>query len=82
MSSLSLVDMASRLMAKKGFISKATSNSHGQFRAKAEKAGETTRQFAKEHEHSPGKLGKQARLAETLMGLDKRRGSVLYDKGK
>ena len=69
-------------MAKKGFVSKATSNSHGQFRAKAEKAGETTREFAREKEHAPGKLVKQARLAETLMGLGKRRGSVLYDKGK
>lgn len=74
-------------MAKKGFISKATSNSHGQFRAKAERAGETTRQFAKDHEHAPGKLGKQARLAETLMGLPhgdskKSKGSVLYDRNK
>ena len=71
-------------MAKKGFISGATANSHGQFRRKAERVGETTKEFAKEKEHAPGKLGAQARLAETLMGLSKKksRGSVLYSKGK
>lgn len=53
-------------MAKK-WMSKAFANSHGQFKAKAAKAGESTAQFAKEHEHSPGKLGRQARLAE--MGM-------------
>ena len=55
-------------MAKK-WIQKATENSHGQFKAKAERAGESTREFAKEHEHDSGKTGKQARLAETLMGM-------------
>lgn len=54
---------------KKKWVQKATANSHGQFRKKAEAAGKTTRQFAKEHEGSPGRLGKQARLAETLMGM-------------
>lgn len=58
-------------MAKK-WISGATANSHGQFRKKAEAAGESTGQFAKEHESSPGLLGKQARLAETLMGMHKK----------
>jgi hypothetical protein len=55
-------------MAKK-WIQKATENSHGQFKAKAERAGESTREFAKAHEHDSGKTGKQARLAETLMGM-------------
>ena len=59
-------------MAKK-WIAKATENSHGQFRAKAEKAGESTREFAKEHEHDKGKTGKQARLAEALMGVGKKK---------
>ena len=55
-------------MAKK-WIAKATENAHGQFRRKAEAAGESTREFAKEKEHAGGKLGKEAVLAETLMGM-------------
>lgn len=54
---------------KKKFIQAATENAHGQFKAKAEAAGKSTREFAEEHKDSPGKLGKQARLALTLMGL-------------
>lgn len=54
---------------KKKWIQKATSGAHGQFRRKAEAAGETTREFAKEHEGDSGTTGKQARLAETLMGM-------------
>lgn len=64
--------MAEKRKPKK-FIADATSNSHGQFKAKAEKAGMPTAEFAKEKEHASGKLGKQARLAETLMGLSKHR---------
>lgn len=55
---------------KRRWIKAATKGAHGQLKAKAEKAGETTREFAREKEHAPGKLGKEARLAETLMGLD------------
>ena len=51
------------------WVRKATANAHGQFRRKAESAGMTTRAFAKAHEHDSGKTGKQARLAETLMGM-------------
>lgn len=54
---------------KKGWVKSATANAHGQFKAKAERAGESTREFAKQHEHDSGKTGQQARLAETLMGL-------------
>lgn len=58
-------------MAKsRKWIAKATSNAHGQFAAKAKRAGKTTREFAAEKASSPGKLGKQARLAETLMGMN------------
>lgn len=57
-------------MARK-WIGKATENAHGQFRKKAEAAGETTREFAKEKEHAPGKLGAEARLAENLMAANK-----------
>lgn len=38
----------------------------GVFAAKAVKAGKTTEEFAEEKEDAPGKLGKQARLAETF----------------
>lgn len=62
-------------MAKKKWIKSATSNAHGQFKAKAEAAGETTKEFAKEKESAPGLLGKQARLAEALMGMHHRKGS-------
>ena len=67
---------------KKKWVQAATEGAHGQFAAKAEDAGETTREFAKTHESSPGKLGKQARLAETLMGFSKkpRRSAILYKK--
>lgn len=54
----------------------------GAFRKKAEAAGESTREFAKQHEHDSGKTGDQARLAETLMGMDhgkKKRREALYD---
>lgn len=56
-------------MSKKKWIKGATENAHGQFKAKAEAAGKSTREFAKEHENDSGKLGKQARLAETLMSM-------------
>lgn len=57
-------------MAKK-WIKKATSEAHGQFREKAEKAGKSTKEFAKEHKGDSDKTGKQARLAETLMSMHK-----------
>lgn len=63
-------------MAKK-FMAKAFANSHGQFKAKAEKAGESTKEFAAEKADAPGKLGKQARLAEVGM----RHGKAAKEKG-
>lgn len=66
-------------MAKKKWIKGATENAHGQFRAKAEAAGESTRQFAEEHKGDSGKTGAQARLALTLIGMNKSRRSKLYD---
>ena len=53
----------------KGWIKKATSGAHGQFRKKAEAAGESTRAYAEEKKDAPGKTGRQARLAMTLMGM-------------
>ena len=38
----------------------------GGFREAAERAGKSTAEFAKEHEHDSGKLGKRARLAESF----------------
>lgn len=57
------------MAGKKKWIQSATENSHGQFKAKAEAAGKSTKEFAEEHKDSSGKLGKQARLALTLMGV-------------
>lgn len=56
-------------MTKKMFIQKATENAHGQFKAKAEAAGMSTKEYAENHKHDTDKTGKQARLALTLMGL-------------
>ncbi len=72
-------------MAKKKWIKKATANAHGQFRAKAENAGMSTRAFAEKEKDAPGKTGKQARLAMTLLGMHhggekKSRGERWYEK--
>lgn len=76
MASPNLLDVKVSGMAegkkKKKWIQKATEDSHGQFKAKAEAAGKSTKEFAEEHKDSPGKLGKQARLALTLMGESKK----------
>jgi len=53
----------------KDWIAGATSNAHGQFKAKAKKAGMSTRAYAEKEKGASGKTGKQARLALTLMGM-------------
>ena len=53
---------------RKKWIAKATKGAHGQFRAKAERAGESTREYAEQEKGASGKTGKQARLALALMG--------------
>jgi hypothetical protein len=64
---------------KKKWISKAIKPSHkGRFKAKAEAAGKTTREYAQEHKGDSGTLGKEARLAETLMGMHKGKRKKLY----
>lgn len=66
---------------RKKWIQKATANAHGQFRKKAEAAGESTRTFAQEHKGESGKTGQQARLALALMGTgSKARRKLKYDK--
>ena len=55
---------------KKNWIQAAVPKSRkGVFGAKAKAAGETTREYAEEKKDAPGVLGKQARLAITLMGM-------------
>ena len=55
-------------MAEKKWI-KGAIRHPGAFRKKAEAAGKTTAQFAREHDGDSGTTGSQARLAETLMGM-------------
>jgi hypothetical protein len=52
---------------KKKWIAGATSNSHGQFAAKAKKAGMSTSAYANMHKGDKTMTGKQARLALSLM---------------
>lgn len=59
-------------MAKKKWIAGATKNAHGQFRAKAKAAGMSTRAYAQKMKGSSGTTGRQARLALTLMGMNKK----------
>lgn len=63
-------------MAKKKWMKEAFANAHGQFKAKAKAAGKSTAEFAKEKASAPGKLGKQARLAE--VGMKASRGERWY----
>lgn len=57
---------------KKKWVKNVTEHmDKGVFRKKAERAGKTTEAYAEEHEHSKGKIGKQARLAESLMAMSK-----------
>ena len=46
----------------------------GTFKAQAQRAGESTAEFASEREDATGKTGKRARLAETLLKLRKEKG--------
>jgi hypothetical protein len=55
-------------MRDKNWIEKAVKHP-GALKAKASRSGESTKAFASEHAGSPGTLGKQARLAETLMSM-------------
>ena len=56
----------------KNWISKATSKNKGKFGRAAAKAGKSTAEYAKEKSGASGTLGKEARLAKTLMGLRKK----------
>jgi hypothetical protein len=86
MSSLSMVDMLSRTsMAdkpkKSKWIKKAVPESRkGVFGAKAKEAGMSTAAYAEKEKGAPGKLGKEARLAQTFEGMRKKKRSPLYDR--
>jgi hypothetical protein len=77
-----MVDVADRTMAepkRKNWIRQAAPKARrGVFKAKAEAAGKSTAAFAREHAGDSGSLGKQARLAQTLMGFKPKR-AKLYD---
>lgn len=79
---------------KKHFIKAAINPEHkGQFKAKAEAAGKSTHEYAEEKKGDKGLVGKQARLALTLMGMNHKHSekkshrtakevrSVMYGKG-
>lgn len=66
-------------MPKKRWIQKAVPKAgRGVFKAKAQAAGETTREYAAEKADASGALGKEARLAQTLMGMSHKKKSKLY----
>lgn len=72
-------------MAKDKWIAGATKNAHGQFAAAAKAAGMSTKEFAMKHKGAKGVLGKQARLALTLMGMNhhgQTAGEAMYGKKK
>lgn len=62
-------------MSKEKWIDSATKHAHGQFAAKAKRAGMTTDMFAKHVLQHPDqfseKTRKQAQLAHTLVGMSK-----------
>lgn len=43
----------------------------GIFKRAAARAGKSTREYAEEHKHSSGKIGKRARMALAYMGAKK-----------
>lgn len=55
------------------WIKKGASKHPGLFKEKAERAGKTTKEYAKEKAGAPGKLGKEARFAENAMSVQPKR---------
>lgn len=64
---------------KKKWIQKAIKRP-GAFRAKARKAGMSTRAYAQEMKNEPGRTGRQARLALTLMGMGAKKQADAVEK--
>jgi hypothetical protein len=61
------------MKGKRNFIASAIKHP-GALRRKAKRAGKSTAAFAREHAGDSGTTGKQARLAETLGRLRKKKG--------
>lgn len=57
----------------KNWIKDDVEGNKGKFSAKAKKAGKSTAEYASEKNSAPGTLGKEARLAETLSKLRKKK---------
>lgn len=60
-------------LKKGGFIQKAIKHP-GVFSAAAKRTGKSTSEYAQTHKHDSGTLGNRARLALTLMGMNKKAG--------
>lgn len=60
-------------MSSKDWIENAIKKP-GSFKRQAQHAGESTAEFAHEHEDSSGKTGRRARLAELLLKMRKEKG--------
>lgn len=59
-------------MAKKWIKDAVKPENKGKFAAKAKAAGKSTSEFAAEKADAPGKLGKEARLAQTFAKMRKK----------
>ncbi len=57
----------------KNWIKDAVGGNKGKFSAKAKKAGKSTEEYATEKSSAKGALGKEARLAETLSKMRKKK---------
>ena len=57
---------------KKWIQSAVKPENRGKFKAKAEAAGKTTKEFAAEHAGDKGTLGKEARFANNVMGMSRK----------
>jgi hypothetical protein len=80
---LTLADLANKPMAgNKNWIKKGASEHPGLFAEKAERAGESTKEYAREKKHAGGKLGKEANFALNAMKAGKKRKHRLYDNPK
>ncbi len=63
----------------KGWIKKAVpKDRQGVFAAKAAAAGKSTKRYAAEKADAPGTLGREARLAKTLMHMSHKRAEHRY----
>lgn len=61
------------------WMQKAFANSHGQFKAKAKKAGVSTKEFAEKKKDAGGKTGKQANLAlHGMKAVHKAKGGAVH----